>query len=162
MNQTVAPVIVRKSESDYYIRLIWVAPRIKSLVLIIFRVESFLFIYFMYYFNHNRNKTKTKWGENKMKPTRKPLNPCFSSGPCAKHPDIQLKPLKMHRLEGHTGANLEKPNFTNPLSKQGNTQTSGRLQSGNSTRFRYGSVWNAYVECPRRKRCWCTCLWILW
>jgi len=32
MNQTVAPVIVRKSESDYYIRLIWVAPRIKSLV----------------------------------------------------------------------------------------------------------------------------------
>jgi len=53
-----------------------------------------------------------------MKPTRKPLNLVFHPDHARSTPDIQLKPLKMHRLEGHTGANLEKPNFTNPLSKQ--------------------------------------------
>jgi len=53
-----------------------------------------------------------------MKPTRKPLNPCFSSGPCAKHPGYSIEALKDAPLGGHTGANLEKPNFTNPLSKQ--------------------------------------------
>jgi len=29
-----------------------------------------------------------------MKPTRKPLNPCFSSGPCAKHPGYSIEALK--------------------------------------------------------------------
>jgi phosphoserine aminotransferase len=29
-----------------------------------------------------------------MKPTRVPKNPCFSSGPCAKHPEYSVEELK--------------------------------------------------------------------
>ena len=36
----------------------------------------------------------TKKGKDKMKPTRIPKNPCFSSGPCAKHPGYSVEELK--------------------------------------------------------------------
>ncbi|HEY3361622.1 MAG TPA: hypothetical protein VGK06_07295, partial [Methanosarcina sp.] len=41
-----------------------------------------------------RRLNSTKKGKDKMKPTRVPKNPCFSSGPCAKHPGYSVEELK--------------------------------------------------------------------
>ena len=52
-----------------------------------------------------------------MKPTKKPLNPCFSSGPCAKFPGYSIDVLKDAPLGRSHRSSLGKSKLADQLQK---------------------------------------------
>lgn len=52
-----------------------------------------------------------------MKPVKKPVNPCFSSGPCAKHPGFTLDTLKNAPLGRSHRSNLGKSKLKESIEK---------------------------------------------
>ena len=64
---------------------------------------------------------------SKLKPDLRPANPNFSSGPCAKRPDIPFKLWKMPVLGVRTGQSRARPSSPKLLTARARAGRAGKL-----------------------------------